>query len=195
MKKLIFVFIICLIGSINILAQNHTSQYAGEEQRDIKSLSAEDVEQLEAGKGWGLAKAAELNGVPGPSHILDMASEISLDENQEEQIKVVFHEMEKSAIIKGKELVKKEAELNRRFSKNEFSISSLKELTEEIGKIRGELMYIHLEAHLRSASILSEQQVSLYNELRGYNNSLNPCDNVPEGHDAKVWKQHNNCVE
>lgn len=36
--------------------------YAGQEQREIKSLSAEDVQSLLTGKGMGLAKAAELNG-------------------------------------------------------------------------------------------------------------------------------------
>jgi hypothetical protein len=51
------------------------SKYAGEEKREIKSLSATDIEELQNGKGWGLAKAAELNGIPGPVHLLEMKEE------------------------------------------------------------------------------------------------------------------------
>ncbi len=47
---------------------SHKSKYVGEVKREIKSLSESDIEELENGKGWGFAKAAELNGVPGPIH-------------------------------------------------------------------------------------------------------------------------------
>lgn len=43
--------------------QGH-SPYAAMEGCEIKSLSAEDIEDLREGRGWGLALAAELNGVP-----------------------------------------------------------------------------------------------------------------------------------
>lgn len=45
--------------------------YAGQQQRSITSLSADDQLALRAGQGWGLAKPAELNGVPGPLHLLE----------------------------------------------------------------------------------------------------------------------------
>ncbi|MBF0286444.1 MAG: hypothetical protein HQM14_01385 [SAR324 cluster bacterium] len=35
---------------------HHHSQYAGQEKRIIKSLSPDDIAELEQGKGWGLAK-------------------------------------------------------------------------------------------------------------------------------------------
>jgi pyruvoyl-dependent arginine decarboxylase (PvlArgDC) len=35
----------------------YRSEYAGEEKRAIKSLSAEDIKELTEGSGWGLAKA------------------------------------------------------------------------------------------------------------------------------------------
>ncbi len=58
------------------------SQYAGQESRAVKSLSAQDIAALESGSGWGLAKAAELNGLPGPVHLLQMKAEIPLDRAQ-----------------------------------------------------------------------------------------------------------------
>lgn len=42
--------------------------YAGMERRPIKALSQQQIDDLRAGRGMGLALAAELNGYPGPSH-------------------------------------------------------------------------------------------------------------------------------
>ena len=37
----------------------HHAPHAGQQQRVIKSLSADDIAEIERGGGWGLAKAAE----------------------------------------------------------------------------------------------------------------------------------------
>ncbi len=54
------------------------SPYAGEQSRSIKSLSKEDVADYIDGKGMGFAKAAELNGYPGPKHVLELAEQLAL---------------------------------------------------------------------------------------------------------------------
>ena len=41
------------------------SPYAGMQSRSIKALSAQQIDDLRAGRGMGLALAAELNGYPG----------------------------------------------------------------------------------------------------------------------------------
>ncbi|MBO6525018.1 MAG: Spy/CpxP family protein refolding chaperone [Balneolaceae bacterium] len=195
MKYLSLLFSLCILSSFNIYAQhqNHTSEYAGQEHREIKSLSEEDITQLKAGKGWGLAKAAELNGVPGPSHILEMASEIDLSDTQYEQIQSIFDEMQQQAISLGEKFISKEKELNSAFKEGEINPERLRELTSEIGLIRGELTFTHLQAHLKSAEVLSDEQIKMYNTLRGYDLTSDPCSEVPEGHDPEMWKQHNNC--
>ena len=58
------------------------SPYAGEESRAVKSLSAEDIAELRRGGGWGLARAAELNGMPGPIHLLELKDDIPLTREQ-----------------------------------------------------------------------------------------------------------------
>ena len=58
------------------------SPYAGLQERAIKSLSADDIEQLRHGRGWGLALPAELNGVPGPAHLLELQERIPLEPDQ-----------------------------------------------------------------------------------------------------------------
>ena len=47
------------------------SPYSGEEKRAVKALSDDDLKNYLEGNGMGFAKAAELNGVPGPKHILE----------------------------------------------------------------------------------------------------------------------------
>lgn len=56
--------------------------YAGLETRQIKALSGEPVAELRAGEGMGLALAAELNGYPGPRHVLDLANQLGLTDEQ-----------------------------------------------------------------------------------------------------------------
>ncbi|MFS4582478.1 hypothetical protein [Phaeobacter sp. C3_T13_0] len=42
----------------------------GFEAREIARLSEQDIDALRNGAGWSLALPAELNGFPGPSHVL-----------------------------------------------------------------------------------------------------------------------------
>jgi hypothetical protein len=48
--------------------------YAGQQARSIKALSDEEIAALRKGEGMGMAKAAELNGYPGPVHVLQSPS-------------------------------------------------------------------------------------------------------------------------
>jgi hypothetical protein len=52
-------------------AQQPASPYAGYQQRPVKAPSEQQVADLRAGRGIGLALAAELNGYPGPVHVLE----------------------------------------------------------------------------------------------------------------------------
>ena len=50
--------------------------YAGFEKRAIKALSEQQIADLRAGRGMTLALAAELNGYPGPVHVLEHAEQL-----------------------------------------------------------------------------------------------------------------------
>ena len=103
-----------LILPIQIIAgeasHKHMSKYAGQENRKIKSLSPDDIEELQNGNGWGLAKAAELNGVPGPVHLLELKDEIGLSKQQAAKIKILYDQMKIDAILLGKRLIAQELE-------------------------------------------------------------------------------------
>ena len=144
------------------------SPYRGQEARDIKALSAQEVSDLLAGKGMGFARAAELNGYPGPAHVLELAGQLGLSADQVESSRSIFSDMQARAIAAGKDLVALERELDRQFRDRSVTAESLQSLVRRIGELQAELRQVHLQAHLQQASLLSEAQIAAYAELRGY---------------------------
>lgn len=142
--------------------------YAGQEQRDIKALSAAEIRDYQAGKGMGFAKAAELNHYPGPAHVLELAAKLKLSAEQEQRTRAIFAAMQKDAIRHGKRLVEKERELDRLFATGAANADRLRSLLAEIGAIQAELRRVHLQAHLDQRAVLTAEQVSRYDTLRGY---------------------------
>ena len=188
-------FLILMLIPMSIFSaadHSHQSKYAGEEKREIKSLSATDIEELKSGKGWGLAKAAELNGVPGPVHLLEMKEEIDLSANQIRAIEDIYKKMKQEAISLGLELIELERELNNHFVNRTITDELLRQILQGIAQVQRQLRYVHLSAHLNTPDILKSEQITLYNKLRGYS-SDDPCENVPKGHDPEMWKKHHNC--
>lgn len=185
-----------LFSGIVTAETNHSkhlhSKYKGQEKRTIKSLSKDDIEQLENGSGWGLAKAAELNGIPGPIHIIEMATEIDLSDKQRDEIEALFDTMNSQAKVLGKQLIKLEANLNDSFRDKAIDQEKLTQYVQEIANVRAKLRLSHLSAHLETPKILTKKQIALYNELRGYD-SNDPCMNIPKGHNEEMWKKHNGC--
>jgi Spy/CpxP family protein refolding chaperone len=191
----IFTLTFIFFNSLTAIAASepgYKSIYIGQETRDIKSLSNEDINALRTGAGWGLAKAAELNGLPGPRHILDMKKEINLTTEQERMVRGLFNEMNKNAIELGNKYIEYEKELNNRFAERNIDENALDELLGKISEIYKSLRYTHLSAHLKASKILTEDQIKKYNRLRGYS-SDDPCINTPQGHDPVMWRKHNNC--
>lgn len=146
----------------------HQSDYVGEESREIKTLSPEDVAELRNGEGWGLARAAELNGVPGPAHLLPMAEEIELTDRQVTEIEQIYSRMKSRAIRLGEELIELERRLNRQFAEGTVTEESLRATLDQIADVTAELRYVHLETHLSTPALLSEDQITRYGRLRGY---------------------------
>ena len=171
---------------------DHTSPYSGEEKRPIKSLSADDIDELRNGRGWGLAKAAELNGMPGPAHLLEMRDAIGLTPDQVVEIEALFQRMKASATALGERLIALEADLNDAFARGDIGRDALAAKLAAIGEVRTALRLTHLETHLATPKILKPAQIAAYNRLRGYDTG-NACATVPAGHDPEMWRKHNGC--
>ncbi|CAN5515904.1 hypothetical protein BH18THE2_BH18THE2_22290 [soil metagenome] len=150
---------------------NTISKYTGQENRIIKSLSPEDVESLQTGTGdafGGMAKLAELNGYPGPRHVLDLANELKLSNEQKAKITTIYDNMKKKAVDLGQKIVNVEKIANGEFINKTITDSQIKQLIFKSSEIYGQLRYAHLSTHLKMLDILSPEQVNLYNNLRGY---------------------------
>jgi Spy/CpxP family protein refolding chaperone len=148
--------------------------YAGQQSRAIKSLSEADLAALRGGDGMGLAKAAELNGYPGPRHVLDLAKELVLGETQRQQVTAVSDRMSAAARALGATLIEREAALDRLFAGGEITPERLDQAMAAIGDAQARLRAAHLLAHLETRSILSPAQIAQYNTLRGYTAAAAP---------------------
>jgi uncharacterized membrane protein len=144
------------------------SPYAGQQSRDIKALSPSEQADLLAGKGMGLAKAAELNGFPGPAHVLELATELALSAEQRALTQALFQSMDARAKALGRELIAAERLLDALFASRQITPTRLSEQLDRIGMLQAQVRAAHLEAHLEQARILSAEQTSRYIQLRGY---------------------------
>ena len=144
------------------------SPYAGQEGREIKALSADEVRGYLGGAGLGYAKAAELNGYPGPRHVLDLADSLALTADQRRRVEASFRAMQAEAQARGRELVGAEAALDRLFAEGQATHEEVRALAETAAKIEGRVRSAHLEAHIDTRAVLTPVQVAAYNRLRGY---------------------------
>lgn len=144
------------------------SPYAGLESREIKAMAPERKADLLAGRGAGYALAAELNGYPGPRHVLDLADGLQLSESQRRRTGELFAEMQARARPLGAELVHLESELETLFRSGEIDRARLGEMTAKIGSVEAALRATHLGYHLEMAALLTSHQRAVYDRLRGY---------------------------
>ena len=92
-------------------AANAPSPYVGQEQRAVKALSQQEIDDLRNGRGMGLAKAAELNSYPGPAHVLELQRELGLTARQIERTTALHHRMSAEAKALGEAILQREAGL------------------------------------------------------------------------------------
>jgi hypothetical protein len=144
------------------------SNYAGEQTRAIKSLSETDVEGLQAGAGMAYAKAAELNGYPGPAHVLELASQLQLDSAQRSATQSLMDQHRARARQLGADLVEAERSLDIAFASKKVDAQVVEDLTRNIGVVQARLRAEHLQPHLTQTALMTPQQIAGYQRLRGY---------------------------
>ena len=142
--------------------------YAGQQTRAIKSLSKQDVDDLLAGRGAGFAKAAELNGYPGPAHVLELKEPLQLSDAQLAATQALMAQHRAAARSLGEKVVASERLLDQAFSSHTADDASVRTLTSVVAGYQGQLRAERLETHLAQQALLSPEQVQRYAELRGY---------------------------
>lgn len=167
------------VGAHDVALAQPASPYAGQQQRAIKALADEEVRDYLAGRGMGLARAAELNGYPGPMHVLELAEPLALSAEQRTRTQRLFESMRADAIAVGRALVDEERTLDALFRGRTVDPDALSRTLARIGQRQAEVRRVHLAAHLAQVEILTPEQVRRYAELRGYDGSQ-PAS--PSGH-------------
>jgi hypothetical protein len=166
------------------------SPNAGLVGREIKALSAEQVEEYLEGQGMGMAMAAELNGYPGPRHVLELAAELELTGEQAAAVEARFDAMHDEAVRLGRAIVELERGVEALFASGEALSGAVEETIRAIGRLSGELRFAHLEAHVATRPLLTAVQLERYARLRGYAESSSerphqhPAHGRHEGHEG-----------
>jgi Spy/CpxP family protein refolding chaperone len=144
------------------------SPYAGQQSRDIKALSEQEVRDLLAGAGMGLAKAAELNRHPGPMHALELADRLELSTAQRNDLEALMQRHKARARAIGEQVVALERALDALFAGGNATAAEVERMTAAIGAAQARLRAEHLNTHLETTALLTAPQVERYVKARGY---------------------------
>ena len=144
------------------------SPYASMQHRAIKALSDEEIADLRAGRGMGLALVAELNGYPGPSHALELADRLELSADQRSHTASALARMKDEPANIGSDVISGEMQLEAMFAGRSVTAETLDMAVMKIAKARSRLRAAHLRYHLQMVAILTPEQVTSYARLRGY---------------------------
>lgn len=168
-----------LLLALGIANAQGQTPYAGQHERSIKALSDEEIRQYLAGAGMGYAKAAELNGFPGPMHVLELADELRLSAGQREATRRLMESHKADARALGAKRIEAEKRLNSVFQGGKVDEQSLAEAVRAAAALEGDYRLSHLETHRRMRLLLSDEQVTRYNQARGYSS---PAGHSPHKH-------------
>jgi hypothetical protein len=164
----------CLLGLPASAAEMQANPYAGQQGRPIKALSDEDIAALRNGEGMGMAKVAELNFYPGPAHVLALAKQLGLTDDQVRKTQAIHDRMSAGAKSLGAELIAHEQTLDQLFAKGRVTPDRLTAETLVLGELQGRLRSVHLIAHLEMRDVLTAEQIASYQRLRGYIDTVTP---------------------
>ena len=174
MKSLCLLFVLLSIPHVAGLSRAaahpgpQKSEYAGQERRVVKALSEAEIESYLQGRGMGLAKPAELNGYPGPMHVLQLAEDLKLTKAQTARTQAIFKAMRQRAVALGRQIVAQECRLDGLFSERKVTPAAMRQSVETISRLQGQLRLAHLDAHLAMMKVLTPAQIAAYNLHRGY---------------------------
>ena len=168
MNRTVIFASIALALTLGTSSAQSPQPYAGLQARSIKALSDQQIADLKAGRGMELALAGELNGYPGPLHVLEHSNALGLSEAQRAKMQELFAAMKAEAVPLGEQLIAQEAKLDRQFADKTITAAGLTAALQEIGGTQAALRAAHLKYHLVTVDVLTPPQLRRYAELRGY---------------------------
>lgn len=179
MRRLFIAFILTTIA-VTASAQHHgpgghhsdgpagASPYADFATRSIKALSQQQVDDLLAGRGTGLALAAELNSYAGPMHVLELRQALGLTAAQSARMEALMADMRAAAVMAGERAVAAERALDQIFATGKATEDGVRQAVLAAAEAHGHTRLIHLATHIKVRAELSTAQTAAYERLRGY---------------------------
>lgn len=170
MRSLLALVLVVSVATPAAAGQPLTSPYRTQIVSEIRGMSSTEIDDLREGRGMGLARAAELNGYPGPRHVLDAveAAQLHLSPEQLQAVRQLFERMSDEARRLGAAILQEEAALEAAFRAGRIAEADLHARVARLAALSGELRAIHLRTHLETRGLLTEHQIKRYNEVRGY---------------------------
>jgi hypothetical protein len=127
----------------------------------------------------GLARPADINGYPGPLHVLEQADALGLSSDQRSAVQALYDQMRSEASAIGEEFLTQYGALGLAFRDGTITPEVLSERTGEMGRVEGALRATHLKYHLSTEAILTPGQIKAYMRLRGYTDDPMPTNHRP----------------
>lgn len=131
-----------------------------------EGLAPAQLQALREGRGMGLSLPAELNGHPGPVHVLENAEALALTPPQAAAMAGLVERMKGEAVALGERIIAREAELDALFAAGRPDDARLASLVEDIALLTGRLRLVHLRTHADTAVLMTPEQVAKYNAIR-----------------------------
>lgn len=146
----------------------HAQPYAGQQARAISTLTEQELQGFLDGRGMGLARPAEVNGFPGPMHVIELSGPLQLSEDQLHRVRAVYERMKAKATELGKQYVNAERAVDAAFKAKGGDAGEVAARVAEASRLLAEIRLAHLNAHIEITPLLTPGQLARYADLRGY---------------------------
>ncbi len=153
--------------------------YAGQQASSIRGLTEAEIADFREGRGMGLARPAEINGYPGPIHVLELGGALGLSDEQRAAVQALHEQMKAEAVPLGEQFLHRYGQLEATFRDGTITHEALDGQTAELGALDGALRATHLKYHLLTKAVLTDEQVAAYSRLRGYNETAPSTEHRP----------------
>jgi Spy/CpxP family protein refolding chaperone len=156
-----------VLGGAALTWGQHGHSGSHEEGHRAAQACATEFEQVVgAGRGFGMAFAADENGYPGPMHVLELKDRLKLSAEQEAKMQHLMHAMFAESKPKSARLLEAEATLKRLFTDRTADEATVRAAVDGVERARREVRLVHLLTHLKTRDLLSEEQRRIYHETR-----------------------------
>ena len=135
-------------------------------KKDMKKGMKKGMKKKGMQGGHGAGHLAEMNGYPGPKHVLEFIEELDLSAEQVSQLRKLRTEVTVQSLELSDQIKDLRTKLKGVFAEKKATENGVRTIVSEISELQGRLDMVHLAAHLRAKGILSDEQTAKYYNLR-----------------------------